>query len=236
MRGFEAQQHRQPAAPAVALDQGRLTALEALQIAGVAIAALFVATLGGSIAWVARPDELGGFAAGGLSFWFWLFGNLVSLTGLAIAGSVLYLSIRSWLRYDQRVQDWHIAALDAYEGSDGQEVTTAVRAFELTASDPRDLLLFALSIQSDYMRGKDNAHSVRAVQGARWIASESGQQTRIGDVTATQAEALTRQLASLGMIEGRAARSAGTWKPQSYEEVIRIYAEKQRSRGQPPPA
>lgn len=216
MRGFTSSEKRVPVEPAMQLDVGRLTITEALAVGGVALAALFVAALGGLLAWAAGPrgwETLGGI--GGLRFWVWLFGTLVSLVSFWLGVVVVRLTVRSWNRYEQRLQEWHDAAVAAFEDSEGQAVETTVTRWELSASVPRDVLLVALAVHSQVQAGERNAHTVRALGGDLWLGG-----LRLGDVA--QAERMSRTLADLGLIEGKAQRKAGEWVPSSADEVLTL--------------
>jgi hypothetical protein len=149
-----------------------------------------------------------------------VLGNGISVVSLILGGVVLWLTVRSWLRYESRLADWHDVSIAAYDDAGGIAVETTVTAWELHANDLRSLLLLVVSLQAAYQGGESTPHSVRSLAGPRWIHDEQGRQHRLGDVNQHQAEQLARQLAALGLVEGRADRRAGTWVAQSYDQAI----------------
>jgi hypothetical protein len=160
---------------------------------------------------------------GGFRFWFLLFGVGVALVGFALAAITTWLSLRSWLRYEDRLQEWHEVAIDAYIGADGASTETTVTMWELTASNPLHVLGAALAVQA---RQSENASapSVRSLQGDMWLSSPDGKMINLGEVNTTQAQRMSDTFSQLGLIEGKEPRKAGRWVPGSADDTLRIVA------------
>jgi hypothetical protein len=206
------------------LDIGRLTILEAIHVGALAVGALAVGAVGGLIAQAAMPGWAQTFRdVGGFRFWFLLFGVGVALVGFALAAITTWLSLRSWLRYEDRLQEWHEVAIDAYIGADGASTETTVTMWELTASNPLHVLGAALAVQA---RQSENASapSVRSLQGDMWLSSPDGKMINLGEVNTTQAQRMSDTFSQLGLIEGKEPRKAGRWVPGSADDTLRIVA------------
>jgi hypothetical protein len=218
MRYVTTTETRAPVRPAMNLDTGKLTARDALGIGALALGCLFAGTLGGALAWGAGPGPYGTFAQiGGFRIWLVTFGWAVAALGYGLALVVSWLTWVDWTAYLRRLDDWHQVAIAAVEAADGQEVEQTFTAWELSATVPRDVLLAALAVHHRVQSGDASAHSVRALAGDCWIAG-----LRLGDVSSSQAAELGRVFAELGLIQGRGKRSAGSWKPDSADEVIQL--------------
>jgi hypothetical protein len=227
VRGIQATEKRSLAAPAMSLDVGRLTVLEAIQVGALGVGALGVGALGGLIAQAALPGWGETFRdVGGFRFWFFLFGAGVGLVGFALAAITTWLSLRSWLRYEDRLQEWHDVAIDAYIGADGSSTEQVVTMWELTASNPLHVLGAALAVQFRQQGGGGgSAPTVRSLQGDMWLPSPDGKMVNLGEVNTTQAQRLSDVFAQLGLIEGKEPRKAGRWVPSSADDTLRLVAQ-----------
>jgi hypothetical protein len=206
------------------LDIGRLTVLEAIHVGALAVGALAVGAVGGLIAQAAMPGWAQTFRdVGGFRFWFLLFGVGVALVGFALAAITTWLSLRSWLRYEDRLQEWHDVAIDAYIGADGASTETTVTMWELTASNPLHVLGAALAVQAR-QSGTAGAPSVRNLQGDMWLPAPGGNMINLGEVNTTQAQRMSDVFTQLGLIEGKEPRKAGRWVPSSADDTLRIVA------------
>jgi hypothetical protein len=206
------------------LDIGRLTILEAIQVGALAVGALAVGAVGGLIAQAAMPGWAQTFRdVGGFRFWFFLFGAGVGLVGFGLAVVTTWLSVRSWLRYEERLADWHDVSIAAYEGADGASTETTVSVWELTASNPLHVLGAALAVQAR-QSGSAGAPTVRSLQGDMWLPSPGGKMVNLGEVNTTQAQRMSDVFTQLGLIEGKEPRKAGRWVPVSADDALRIVA------------
>jgi hypothetical protein len=211
MRATQTTENKKPVEPRMNLDVGKLTIREATELGILSVTALFVASIGGVMGWAAV-----GHLGGGLIWaWVWILGNAIGLVAFALGGVVCWLTVRSWLRYEDRLQEWHEVSIDAFIGADGMEVSTQHTEWELTTNTPRDVLLVALAIHQRVQAGEGNAHTVRELSGAQWIGG-----VRLGDVTGAQAERMSRALGQLGLVKDKAPRRAGTWAAGSADDVI----------------
>jgi hypothetical protein len=206
------------------LDIGRLTVLEAIHVGALAVGALAVGAVGGLLAQAAMPGRYQTFAeVGGFRFWFLLFGVSVALVGFGLACVVSWLSVRSWLRYEERLADWHDVSIAAYEGADGASTETTVTMWELSATNPLHVLGAALAVQAR-QSGSAGAPSVRSLQGDMWLPSPDGKMVNLGEVNTTQAQRMSDVFTQLGLIEGKGARKAGRWVPDDAGKVLELVA------------
>jgi hypothetical protein len=206
------------------LDVGRLTVLEALQVGLMAVGALAVGAVGGLICWGAAPTLGYTFRdVGYFRFWLIVFGAGVAGVGFGLAVVTTWLSVRSWVRYEERLSDWHDVAIDAYIGADGASTETTVTMWELTASNPLHVLGAALAVQAR-QSGSAGAPSVRSLQGDMWLPSPDGKMVNLGEVNTTQAQRMSDVFTQLGLIEGKEPRKAGRWVPSSADDALRIVA------------
>jgi hypothetical protein len=206
------------------LDVGRLTILEAVHVGSLAVGALAVGAVGGLVAQAALPGRFETFAsAGWFRLWFFLFGFAVAFVGFGLSVTVTWLSVRSWLRYENRLQEWHEVSIDAFVGVDGALTEQTVTMWELTASNPLHVLGAALAVQAR-QSGSAGAPTVRSLQGDMWLPSPDGKMVNLGEVNTTQAQRMSDVFTQLGLIEGKEPRKAGRWVPGSADDTLRIVA------------
>jgi hypothetical protein len=205
------------------IDVGRLTVLEAVHVGALAVGALAVGALGGLVAWAALPGPLQTFAdVGHFRFWFFAFGSGTAAVGFGLASVTTWLTVRSWLRYEDRLQEWHQVAIDAYEGNDGSTTEHTVTMWELTASNPLHVLGAALAVHAQQSGPAAGAPTVRSLQGDMWLGEGERNMVKLGEVNTTQAQRLSDVFAQLGLIEGKAPRQAGRWVPGSTDEILHL--------------
>lgn len=216
MRGVSVSETTRPAHAPMNLDVGRPVARDVVRLAALSFGFLSLGTLGGFIFWGATP-------AGVYSPWSgWrvlllLFGGSVALVGFGLGVNLARLMVHDWKSYHRRLDDWHYAALEAYEQAQGQETHVQTSAWELTTSAPRDMLLVALALHYEVQKGNTSAHTVRALTGDKWLGG-----IRLGDINTTQAQRMSKALVDMRLVKGKEGRSAGTWTPESPEQVIEL--------------
>ena len=218
MKGFIATERVGPAKVPMSLDVGRLTPRDGFQLLGLAVGALAVASLGSLLAWAAFPLYPSDLSI--IRLVFVVFGASVAFLGAALAWLTAWFCWRDWTFYQQRLADYHALVLSSHAQAGGVEVERQVTAWDLTATNPLHVLAVALSTHRRSQAG-ELAHSVRALEGPVFLGG-----VRLGDVSPSEAEALARKLAELGLIEGRAPRIAGRWVPDSAEYVLARVADR----------
>lgn len=210
IRQREHTQITRPVAPPINLDTGRLDLRRAVGAAGFTLAALLVASGGGWIVVASTsgytPNGFGVFLGGG-----------ITLVALAFGSVVVWISISEWTDHRARVADWHEQALWERQQSGGSERIEHVSEWELTTSNPAHVLLAALSVHLRRESGATTPWSVRQLYGPVFLAGQ-----RVGGISKGNAELMGKQLATLGLIEGRAEREAGDWVPTSADELITL--------------
>ncbi len=202
----ERTQVRRPINPPVTLDDGRLDVGRAVVLAGFVFGGLLVGSLG---AWGAAtqtgPDGSGAVLAIGVA---------VAALAWGFGGTVGYLGAMEWLDRRRRVEEWHNAALVAYEDAQGAETVEQVSEYTLTTSNPAHVLIAALWTHMRLREGVDTPYSARKLTGPGFLAGR-----RAFDVSKLGGEELSRKFAELGLVQGRADGRAGVWVPETAEEV-----------------
>lgn len=196
------------------LDAGRLTPRDALYTGAVGVAALAVAALGGLVVSAVWSDY-------DYSWWritLAVFGSLLGAGGVLLAGVVVGLMIRSWRRYEDRLDDWHSAALSAYEARQGLDQSTVYAEWDLSPSRARDVLLVALWCHYQRQQGVDAPWSVRNLTAGPLLLYGR----RLGTLSESAARDVSNALADLGLVRGRSSRRAGDWAVQSVDDVVRL--------------
>lgn len=218
MKSFTATERIAPAKLPMSLDVGRLTAREAFQLFGLAIAALAAGSLGALLSWLAYPSYISDWS--GVRLVAVLFGASVALLGLGLASLTAWLGALDWISYRRRIDDYHELYLSSHQETGGIEIERSLTGFELTATNPLHVLAVALAAHRRNQAG-ELAHSVRALEGPVFLGG-----VRLGDVTSSEAEALSKKLADLGLIEGRAPRTAGKWVPDTIDTIVSRVADR----------
>jgi hypothetical protein len=187
------------------LDDGRLDVGRAAVLAGFVFGALLLGALG---AWGAAAQLGGGSGA------VMLLGLAVALLAWGFGGAVGYLGALEWLDRRRRVEEWHAAALAAYEAAQGAETIEQVSEYTLTTSNPAHVLLAALWTHFRLREGVETPYSARKLAGPLFLAGR-----RAGELSKLGGEEMSKRFAELGLVQGRAEGRAGEWIPESAEEV-----------------
>lgn len=218
LRQRERTQISRPTAPPIDLDSGRLDLVRAAAAAGFVLGALIVAAGGGWLLVVSKSSyETNWFGV--------MLGGGISLIALTFGSVVLYVSITEWTDHRARVMDWHKQALKERQVNGGQEVVEHVSEWELSTSNPAHVLLAALSVHMRLQQLETTPWSSRRLRGAVFFAGR-----RVGDVSKTTAEAMGKQFALLGLVDGREEGDAGEWIPTSTDEIVRLVVKNWRDR------
>jgi hypothetical protein len=205
LHNSERTQMRRPVAPPVTLDDGRLDVGRAVALAGFVFGALLLGALG---AWAGVAQLDGGSGAVGA------LGAAVALLAWGFGGTVGTLGALEWLDRRRRVEDWHNAALVAYEEAQGAETVEQVSEYTLTTSNPAHVLLAALWTHMRLREGVETPYSARKLTGPGFLAGR-----RAFEVSKLGGEEMSRRFAELGLVQGRADGRAGEWVPETAEEV-----------------
>lgn len=215
LHSTERTQMRRPVEPPVTLDDGRLDVGRAALLAGFVFAGLL---LGAAGAWVAALQARAG-GSGALA----LLGLAVAALAWGFGGAVGYLGAAEWLDRRRRVEEWHNAALDAYEAAQGAETIEQVSEYTLTVSNPAHVLLAALWTHYRLNQGVETPYSARKLAGPVFMAGH-----RAFELSKLGGEEMSRRFAELGLVQGRADGRAGEWVPDSADEVWRTVLERWR--------
>lgn len=209
IRQLESTLAQKPAAPPVDLNAGRLDLVRAALAGGFVLLALLVVLLGVWIFSIAESRIL------------LFFGAMLAVIGFSLGGVVLWVSVAEWLDHRRRIADWHELSLESYARLQGAETVQHVSEFELSVENPAHVLLAALLIHQRVIAGESTPYSVRSLHGPFFLANR-----RVGNLSKLSAEMMSRKLAQLGLIDGRAPGLAGGWVPQSADEILEIVSRK----------
>lgn len=224
MKIVQATERIAPAKLPMSLDVGRLTARDGFQLFGLAVSALAAGSLGALLAWSAYPAYLSDW--NGVRFIAVAFGVSVALLGVGLAGLTAWFGVLDCVTYQQRLGEYHRLYIKSHSSAGGLEIERSVTGFELTATNPLHVLAAALVAHKGNLDGK-SAHSVRSLEGPVFLGG-----VRLGDISPTEAEAISKKFADLGLVEGRAPRQPGRWVPETTEYIVSSLAERwNRTRG-----
>lgn len=205
MRVTELTQTKRPIAPPIDLNAGRLDVTRAALAGAFVLGALVVVLLG---LWIFGRSE---------SLLWRSFGGALALVGLSLGGIVLLVSVQEWTDHRARIADWHALSIESYREIQMAETIEHITEWTLTIDNPAHVLLAALAIHLRQQEGNQLAHSTRQLYGPVFLAGR-----RIGDISKLNAENMGKQLARLGLIDGRSERNAGEWVPESADEIIQL--------------
>lgn len=225
VKQFTASERIGPAKLPMSLDVGRLTARDAAQLGGLAVAALGVGAFGALLAWLAWP-EFGTWS--GWRVVFVGFGLSVGGLGVGLAVVVGRLSVNDWVSYQRRLEDIHQLYLESHEQAGGVEIERTLTGWELALDKPLHVLALALSVHERVMQGDQTAFSERKIgaDGSIWLGG-----VKLGQISQGAAAEGSRLLADVGLIQGRGPRQAGRWAAQSTDDVIRAVTRDWARRG-----
>lgn len=204
-------QETRPAAPPIDLGTGGLEIVQALMAGGFVLLALLVVVLGaGMVIYFRSPVVV-------------ILGAGVALIGLAFGGTVLFVSVTTWLDHRKRVQEWHDAAIGTWLEQNGAERVEQVTEWEMSATNPAHVLIAAMWVHMRLQDGENGAYTVRKLNTALFLCNR-----RVGNLSKLSAENMGQQFARLGLIEGRREGHSGEWVPQSADDVLRLVVENWR--------
>jgi hypothetical protein len=216
LNGTTLSQTSRPAQPPIDLESGRPEPHAVALLGGAVVVALFVAMVGGIVV-VLSYDK---YEMTGVRWVLALFGGGLALAGGAIGWTLARVLVGGWRAHQCRVDEWHNAALDAYDAAQGQVVEQSLTEWSLSCEQPRDVLLAALAIQAAAARGMDRPWSVRKLAGSLYLGDNSSRSILLGELAPSEAERMAAMLERIGLIRGRAERSAGQWSARTADEVV----------------
>ena len=226
MRGVSLTESVRPVRSQMDLDVGRLTVREAVQLVGFTVGLLFVATIAALLLWLVWPDYYEDWS--GVRLVFSLFAGSIFLFSVSMAAIVARLTVEDWKEYRQRLQDWHVVAIEAYEANGGKEVVKELTMWDMTPTMPLHTLAVALSCHRRAQQGSSSPWSVRELAGPVMIGGH-----RLGNVSKTAAEEFARDLATLGLVQGRGPGKAGQWGAENESQVVDAVIKNWKRLGKP---
>jgi hypothetical protein len=226
MRGATLTEAVRPVRSQMDLDVGRLNPREAVQLVGLTVGSLFVATLAALLLWLVWPKEFETWSA--VRFVFAAFALGLGLLAGGFGVVVARLTLDDWTEYRGRLNEWHAVAIAAYEANGGREQVRELTVWDLSPSMPLHVLGVALSAHRRVQQGQDTPWSVRALEGPVMLGGR-----RLGTVSRSAAEEFSRDLAKLGLVSGRAPGRAGTWAASSEAQVVELVVNNWRKLGRP---
>jgi len=148
---------------------------------------------------------------------------LVAGAALGLAGAAVFVlslwSLWSLVSYEINARrTWQAQILEERRAAGGVVRVESESEWNLTASDPRDLLLVAIACYWQAQRGTPAPWSVRNMRRLE-ISTGSGS-TLIGEASEDQARAFAQLLERAGIITGRRERSAGELAINTADELI----------------
>ncbi len=194
--------------PPVELDDGRLDVPRAVLSGLFVLGGLVVATLG---AWIIT------LATNGYT-WNWIglaFGVGVVVVSAGFSSIVGYVQVSEWLQRRQRITEWHTASLAAYEDLGAVESVDQITEWALSTDNPGHVVLAALSVYARHREGALTPWSVRSLRGPLFLAGR-----RVGELSKTGAEEMSREFARLGLVAGRVEGYAGEWTANNADDVL----------------
>lgn len=208
-----------PAQPPMGMDAGKPSARDALFAGGVTVAFWAAAAVGGWLAALFGPhgyEGLGDIGAPRLIGWG--FGLLLGLAGFWLGLDFARLTRRGWLDYQQRLADWHAAAIDAYTAGGGQVTEELTNEWELRADRPDQVWFFITAMHQLASQGQDAPWALRRlVEDGVWLGG------RKLAINTHQARLMVGNLETMGLIVGRSERQAGRWAPESIDEALALF-------------
>lgn len=208
-----------PATPPMALDAGKPHAKDALLSGGVTLAFWGVATLGGWLASLFGPHAFEGIGEIGVPRMIGFgFGLIVGLAGLGLGLDFARLTRRGWLDYQERLQEWHAVAVDAYQQQGGQVQEELTNEWELRADKPDEVWWFITAMHNQVQAGSDAPWVLRQITAEGvWFGN------RKIAINTNQARLMVENCATMGLITGRTERHPGRWVPESLDDAAMIF-------------
>lgn len=149
---------------------------------------------------------------------------------LFLGAYALLLPYRRERLHERRVEAWNKLTMQERLDQGGVEVIQEVTEWELQPEHPGHVLLAAIAVQARLAQPSNRVpYSTRALQEGAYIGSKA-HLVKLGEMTAPSAERMAARFAELGIIQGRdgRTRAPGEWVPESFEDVIEIFAENWR--------
>lgn len=192
-----------PATTPMDLDSGKPDWRELAPLMGLVFVLVLPTLLGGAMVVANWPEE--GRASGWRALW--LGGGIVLL---AVFGSFIWMMrgaiSREIISYQQRKDDWHYAALDKYQQSDGLVTAHQVSEWVYTEADMRHVMLTALWLIIE----QPKSLSIERLTKGPLQLSLGHRAYKLMDMSQDGAAAWLNLLARAGIINGRGPRTAGT--------------------------
>lgn len=202
-KSAERTQQIKPAAPPINLDSGKLDVIQAGMAGGYVLVAMLVVSLGAGMVIYIESTFVRGLGAG------------IAIIGIAFGGTVLYVSLTTWLDHRRRVEQWHQATIETWIDMSGSERLEYVNEWELSSSNIAHVIVAALWVLDRIREGETNAHTVRKMTGPLFLCGR-----RIGNLTKDNAAAMGQQFARLGLIQDRREGFSGTWVADTADQVF----------------
>lgn len=155
------------------------------------------------------------------------FGSLIASLALIVGAG--YGAYRLWTSFlaeiadvRTRRQDWHEQLLWERRQQGGVIVEEERSDWALRVQDSRDLLLIVLYIYMQVRAGKRTPWSIDNLTGALYFGDEARDRL-LGKLTEHEARKVGDELVRLGLVRGRAQKSAGQWVAQDADQVLDLF-------------
>lgn len=228
MQGITASKHSAPAQTPIDLEAARLSERQIMTRAGVAALCLIGATAGlYVVVWSASVETYT------LLEWLralfpWrivgmIFGSGTAYIGISFAWRIRERTLEAMIAHDERVEEWHQAALESWRSANGQVVNESITEWTLTVNDPNAIIRALLYI---YMSDDPTPWSVRKLSKDPLYVNVDHKMYRIGEMSQQTAEQFGSILAQAQVIQGRSQKSAGRLvEPdiiEAFKRVMRV--------------
>lgn len=220
MTTFSGQTERttvQVAPPPIDLNQRLDLPHAAMSIAGVIAGAILFAAGAGLFSFGTAIDiEMRGAGR-------WI--AVVTGAGLAVAGVGIFV-LAFWylagiVRYELQARwIWTDQTLKERDAQGGLIVEEERSTWSLHVDDARDMLLIVLYIYLQVRRGKRWPWSIDNLKGTLYLDNDTDRGRLIGMLSEHEARRVGEELVRLGLVRGRAEKSAGQWTAQTADDVL----------------
>ena len=138
----------------------------------------------------------------------------------AVLAGTMFQNVRySWNVYYDRMEEWHQAALAAYNAQNGLQVTESYDRYNLDPTRYGDVLAVVRAI---YRSAEPQSAFTRRALEEPLFLDDGAHAVQIGTLNGIAPERIGTLLSKLGVISGRSARVAGTLAPPSFEDAVQI--------------
>jgi len=206
------------------LNAGRPNAKDALYASGFTLLNLVVASIGALIfVWALPKDAFATWSA--VRVVGCAFGGMVVFFGMGFAWHMGRITTQEWRDYQGRKSEWHTVQIAMYQRANGLEHIREYSEHELRPDLARDVLALGLALHYRYASGvqRRDLHSVRSLEESIYIDA-GNRAILIGKLAGTSPEKASALFAKLGWVRNRRPGHAGDWVPQSFEDVIDLFA------------